>query len=121
MMFEKIFEEIFKLDPTIRYVGVYHNGDLNGKMRAGVDSYLTESETELSLLQAAKRWAERKDWTPKIGKPIYSVTMYQMVKRITIEISPGLLLIVSTEIECEQEKLILKLIDFKETIRKIFE
>ena len=90
-------------------------------MRDGIDSYLTEAETKLSLLQTVKRWAERKDWTPKIGRPIYSATMYQMVKRITMEVSPDLLLFVSTEIQCEHEKLILKLMDFNETIRKILE
>lgn len=119
-MIGKTLEEIFKLDSRIRYVGIYHNGDLYGKMKDGTDHYLTTSETKLSLLQAAKRWAERKDLSSKIGNPIYSMTMYQLVKRITMEISPNLLLFLSTEIPCEHEKLILKLLDFKDTIHKTF-
>ena len=121
IIFDQIYKEIFEIDQMIRYIGTYHNGDLRGKMRPGVESYLDEAETVLSLSHAVRRWNERMDLSPKIGRPIYSTTLYQNVKRITLEISEDLIILVSTEIECDHEKLILKLINFKKRIHEILE
>jgi len=120
IIFDLIYKEIFEIDPAIRYIGIYHNGDLRGKMRAGVENYLDEIETTISLSLAVRRWNERMDLAPQIGRPIYSTTLYQRVKRITIEISVGMIILVSTEIECDHEKLILKLIGFKKKESKKF-
>ena len=116
-MFEKIYEEIFKIDPKIRYIGIYREGDLHGKVKDGVKGYLNRYETKLSLYQAAIRWKERKDWAPKIGKPIYALAVYEKVKRMTIEVDDNFIIFISTEIDCESEKVLSQLIKFKKQIK----
>jgi len=116
MSLEKIFDEIFDISINIRYIGIYQNGKLQGKMRKGLRPYLDEEETKRSITAAVRRWEERKEWEPKIGRPIYTLTMYAKVKRITIQIAEDVLLLMSTDIECEHEKILLRIFDFKKKI-----
>ena len=118
-MFEQIYKEIFKIDPKIRYIGIYHKGDLHGRAKDGLKPLLDRYETKLSLFQAALRWKERSDWTPKIGRPIYALAMYEKVKRITLGIDDDFIILLSVEIDCEHDKLISQLIDFKKKIHDI--
>jgi hypothetical protein len=45
---------------------------------------LTKNELELSAIEAVLRMVTRKDMMSKLGKPIYSFTLYEKVKRATI-------------------------------------
>jgi hypothetical protein len=45
---------------------------------------LTKNELELSAIESVLRMVTREDMTPKLGKPIYSFTLYEKVKRATI-------------------------------------
>ncbi len=117
MSFEKIFDEIFDISINIRYIGIYRNGKLYGKMRKGLRPYLNEEETKRSIVDAVRRWEERREWEPKIGRPIYSQTMYEKVKRITMQIDDSTILLMSTEIEAEHEKILLRILDFKKRIK----
>ncbi len=117
MSLEKIYDEIFNIDINIRYIGIYRNGKLYGKVRKGLNTYLDEEETKQSIAQAVRRWEERKKWESKIGRPIYSQTMYEKVKRITMQIDDSTILLISTEIEAEHEKILLRILDFKKRIK----
>ena len=68
-----------RITKSYQNLGIYHEGDLHGRVKDGIKGYLNKYETKLSLYQAAIRWKERKDWTPKIGKPIYALVMYENV------------------------------------------
>jgi len=52
-------------------------------------SLLTENELELSATESVLRMVTRTDMMPKLGKPIYSFTLYEKVKRSTILIDNG--------------------------------
>ena len=117
MSLEKIFDEIFNIDINIRYIGIYRNGKLYGKVRKGLKTYLNEEETKRSIDQAVRRWEERKEWESKIGRPIYTLTMYSKVKRITIQIAENLILLMSTDIESDHERILLRILDFKKKIK----
>ena len=47
-------------------------------------SLLTKDELELSAIESVLRMVTRKDMMSKLGKPIYSFTLYEKVKRATI-------------------------------------
>jgi hypothetical protein len=47
-------------------------------------SFLTKDELELSAIESVLRMITRKDMMSKLGKPIYSFTLYEKVKRATI-------------------------------------
>jgi len=116
MSLEKIFDEIFDISMNIRYIGIYRNEKLYGKMRKGLKPYLDEEETKQSIIEAVRRWEERKSWEPKIGRPIYSLTMYAKIKRITVQIAENVILLMSTDIESEHEKILLRILDLKKEI-----
>ena len=52
--------------------------------RNGLDPLLKTNETELSFIDTVLRMRTRKDMEPKLGKVIYSFTIYEKVKRATI-------------------------------------
>jgi hypothetical protein len=47
-------------------------------------SLLTKDELELSAIESVLRMVTRKDMISKLGKPIYSFTIYEKVRRATI-------------------------------------
>jgi hypothetical protein len=47
-------------------------------------SLLTKDELQLSAIESVLRMVARKDMMSKLGKPIYSFTLYEKVKRATI-------------------------------------
>ncbi|MGA8080228.1 MAG: hypothetical protein WB988_00060 [Candidatus Nitrosopolaris sp.] len=47
-------------------------------------SLLTKDELEISAIESVLRMVTRKDMISKLGKPIYSFTLYEKVKRATI-------------------------------------
>ena len=112
MLSETISEKIFQIHPLIRFVGVYKNGELYCSYRKDIKPYIDQTKTIKSLEQAAKRWKERKELlSPGLGDPLYSVTMYGMVKRIAMELKDGSIILLSTELEIDHEKLLLELMD----------
>ena len=119
MSFKKIFDKVFEIDPLIRYVAVYHNGKLDGIMREGVQRLLGESETKELLQDSIKRWQTRKNFSSIIGGQIYSMSMFSYIKRFTMRVGERSLLLITTEIEVENEELLLKLLDLKNEIHEI--
>ena len=56
MDFEEFFDNVLKIDSKIRFVGIYQNRELFSKMQLGIERYLTEEETEESLVYALNSW-----------------------------------------------------------------
>jgi hypothetical protein len=77
---------ILESDRSIRFVGI---SDKMGNQsvsiyRAGLKPLLTPAEIEMYGMQSVLRMSTRKDYEVKLGKPIYSFTLYQKIKRVTI-------------------------------------
>ena len=109
-----IFEKIFQLNPLIRFVGIYNNNELMYTYRKGITPYIHEENTKKSLDLAIKRWEERKELlSSEIGNQIYSVTMYETVKRIIMELKDGTLILITAELDIDHEKMILELPNMK--------
>lgn len=113
MEYEKICDEILKCDKSIRYVGVYDFGELYEKMRPGLKSYLSREETEISLSQAVYRWSTRKKTADKIGKPIFALTKYEKIYRVTIPIGGAGLILISIELDTDVNQVIKKTLKIK--------
>jgi len=112
-----ISEKVFQINSSIRFVGILHKGELHYSYKKGITPYIDEEKTKKSLKQAAKRWEERKQLlSTDIGNPIYSITMYEAVKRIIMELKDGSILLLSTELEVDHERLLLDLMNFKESM-----
>jgi hypothetical protein len=69
---------------------------------------LTTEETEKLAIESVLRMNTRKDFESKLGKPIYSFTIYQKVKRVTIALEnmEYPILMTSFDIEADHENII---------------
>src|ERR1043165_1742314 len=107
MDFGKLCKDILNLDPKIRFAGVCdETGEIKyGGQREGIKNLLSSDETKRSNLQALARWGLRNSLAPKIGYGKYSMTEYEKIKRITIPLKQGHLLLVTTEIQADHVKI----------------
>jgi len=112
--YEKICDSILQIDVKIRFVGVYLESRFYKKLRQNTISYLSEEQTEESLRQALDRWKGRIKYSEHIGFPVYSITKYQKVYRVTLPFEEGVLAF-STEPDIDIEKLVTKVIDIRDS------
>src|SRR5438093_2479123 len=77
---------ILELDNSIRFAGFINKmGTIIAyQYRNGLDPLLKTNESELSFIDTILRMRTRKDMEPKLGKVVYSLTLYEKVKRATI-------------------------------------
>ena len=69
---------------------------------------LIPQEIEMLAMKSVLRMNTRKDFESKLGKPIYSFTIYQKIKRVTItlENEEYPILMASFDIEADHENII---------------
>ena len=81
-----ICSQILELDHSIRFEGFANNMGkiIAAQYRNRLDPLLTVDESVLSFIESVFRMSTRKDMRSKLGKPIYSCTLYEKVKRATI-------------------------------------
>jgi hypothetical protein len=78
------------------------------KYRSGLTPLLTPQEIEMYAIQTILRMNTRKDYESKLGKPIYSFTLYQKLKRVTItlENKEYPILLASFDLESDHDNII---------------
>lgn len=106
-------KEIMKLDDTIRFVGLTtEKGQMIAtEYKKNLDSLLSQDETEwLALLSAVSKEAKQK-FSSKLGEIVYSVGIYDTVKRASIYLDDGFILSVSFELEKDTDDIILKILE----------
>ena len=108
MDFEKIFNEVSNLDASIRYAVVlsYTGEKIYGGYKEGVSPMLNEDELKMIHFYAGQRWDTRKNLAHKIGMAKYAMAEYDKLKRMTFPIDEKHLLLVTTEIDSEHQKII---------------
>jgi len=114
MEYSDLCSEILKIDRKIRFVGIYDEGILCSKIREGITPHLNKDETEISLSQSVYQWANRKKLASKIGNPLFSMTQYEKINRITIPIRRAGLILVSTEVDSNPKEVAQKIIQLRE-------
>ncbi|MGB8937563.1 MAG: hypothetical protein WCC17_20930 [Candidatus Nitrosopolaris sp.] len=70
--------------PIIWELAAQHREALISVEKEKEQSLLTKDELEISAIESVLRMVTRKDMISKLGKPIYSFTLYEKVKRATI-------------------------------------
>jgi hypothetical protein len=81
-----VCDKVVELDNSIRCACFANNAGkiIAHKYRKGLDPLLGSNESELSFIDSALRMRTRKDMELKLGRAIYSITLYEKVKRATI-------------------------------------
>jgi hypothetical protein len=101
---------ILESDRNIRFVGIPNKmgNQIISRYRTGLTPLLTPEETEKLAIDSVLRMNTRKDFESKLGKPIYSFTLYRKVKRTTIalENKEYPVLMASFDIEANHENII---------------
>lgn len=106
-----ICSQILSLDNSIRFAGI---ADKMGKVvahqfRQDVAPMLSFEEIEGSAIKSVLRMKTREDYEAKLGRAIYTFTLYEQVKRASIPLQDDkyVLLMVSFEKDADHEKIIL--------------
>ena len=78
--------QILDLDSSIRFAGFCNKMGtiLAAECRNGIAPLLTDKESKLSFMESVLRMSTRYDTQPNLGKPIYSLSVYQNVRRATV-------------------------------------
>lgn len=101
---------ILESDKTIRFVGISNKmgNQIISRYRSGLVPLLTPKEIEMYAMQSVLRMNTRKDYESKLGKPIYSFTLYQKIKRVTVTLENREypILLASFDIEADHENVI---------------
>ena len=101
---------ILESDRYIRFVGISNKmgNQIISRYRSGLTPLLTPQEIEMYASQSVLRMNTRKDYESKLGKPNYSFTLYQKLKRVTItlENKEYPILLASFDIEADHENII---------------
>ena len=96
---EKLCNDIFALNPNIRFAGVVNNmGTLvAGGMRQSVNSMEDKGDSSKLYLESALRSEMRKDFDKEFGKTIYSFSEREKIKVASFPLHNDDLLRVSIE------------------------
>ena len=108
----KFFEEIMNIDANIRFAASY-DGQFNAKYRDGIQGYFNDEEVRSFLSKAQKRWDSRKQMSLKIGDPKFAMAQYGKINRITIPLENDGVILVTTEIGIDINKLVTGIIQIR--------
>jgi hypothetical protein len=107
---DSLCSRIIESDKAIRFVGISNKmgNQIISRYRAGLTPLLTPKEIEMYAIQSVLRMNTRKDFESKLGKPIYSFTLYQKLKRVTVtlENKEYPILLASFDIEADHDNII---------------
>lgn len=106
---EVLCREVLKTSDAIRFAGI---ADRLGKIvaheyRKDTAPLMTVQESELSVVQSVIRMGLRRLHEAKLGRTLYAVAAYEKVKRATIPLADGSFLMLSFDIPCDHESIIL--------------
>lgn len=78
--------QLLELNKGIRFAGIANKKAqmVGHAYRTGLRPLLTPKETETSVLQSVIRNGTRTTFEKKLGKTLFSYTVYEKVKRVTI-------------------------------------
>jgi HEAT repeat protein len=100
--------QILELDKTVRFAAVARLGNIMmSEYREGLDPLLSKRESEIYGVQTAITTDIRRTMEEKLGKIVYTVTLYEKIKRGTIPLSNDYLLMLSFDIHTDHESIIL--------------
>jgi hypothetical protein len=107
----RLCNQILESDSSVRFVGIPNKmgRQIVSSYRNGLTLLLTPQEIEMFAIESVLRMNTRKDFESKLGKPIYSFTLYEKIKRatITLESEEYPILMVSFDIRADHDYIII--------------
>ncbi len=108
MDYDKFCGEVLKINPKIRFAGVYNtiSGEIYYKMQEGIKKIFTDQQTKDSLIHGYARWKTRLHSSELIGIPIYTMTKYPKINRLTMTCGDKGIIMISTQSDLEPSEII---------------
>jgi hypothetical protein len=108
MNYDKLISDIIKLNSKIRYAGIYQTGNIKiwEKIQPGITRLFDKEKTNDTLIHSYMRWKTRQHDSPIIGQPMYSITKYAKINRLTMAVSSKALLMVNSEPDLELHEIV---------------
>ena len=107
----RLCNQILQSDSSVRFVGIPNKmgRQIVSSYRYGLILLLTPQEIEMFAIESVLRMNTRKDFESKLGKPIYSFTLYEKIKRatITLESEEYPILMIIFDIKADHEHIIM--------------
>ena len=107
----RLCNQIQESDSSLRFVGIPNKmgRQIVSSHRHDLALLLTPQEIEMFAIESVLRMNTRKDFESKLGKPIYSFTLYEKVKRatITLESKEYPIVMVSFDIQADHDYIIM--------------
>ena len=106
---QQFIDTIMGNDKNIRFATISNMvGDIKATEQSeGLEKFLTLEETKESMEYAAKAWIHAR--TPhfkKLGEGLYTLTAYEKLKRVTIPLEDGFLLLATMDNKSEHNQII---------------
>ena len=109
---DDLCDQIIQSDDSIRFVGIAdkYGKQVAVKYRDGLVPYLNQTESEIYSIDTVMRMNSRLEMESKLGKVIYSFTLYENLKRATIYTGNNdyPVLMVSFDTRSDHDNIILK-------------
>ena len=108
-----LVNRLFNLDKNIRFVAVANkSGDILAKAtKSDTNLFLSPDETQETIHHAIKAWKSREKHYPKIGDGLYTLAVYEKLRRATIPLPSGNLLLVTIDNAGGQQQIMEKIIN----------
>ena len=107
----RLCNQILESSSSVRFVGIPNKmgRQIVSSFRNNLTLLLTPEEIEMFAIESVLRMNTRKDFESKLGKPIYSFTLYEKVKRatITLESKEYPIVMVSFDIQADHDYIIM--------------
>ncbi len=96
---QNLVEKILALDENIRFAAI---ADLDGNMilsksQEGTNLYLSPESTKDTLRHAATAWKSRMKHVDEIGRGLYTIAVYEKLRRVTMPLSDDRILLVTID------------------------
>lgn len=94
MDYEKLCEEVLKINPRVRFAGVLDiKGDLVVEKSRADAKLLSPDEVKMSIHYTFERWTRLQNLSYKFGKEKLSITEYENVILISLHLNKNLFLL----------------------------
>ena len=108
-----LVHRLFNLDKNIRFAAVANkSGNILAKgSKPDTNLFLSPEETQETIHHAITAWKSREKHYPKIGEGLYTLAIYEKLRRATIPLPSGNLLLVTIDNAGGQQQIMDKIIN----------
>lgn len=111
--YSNLLQRLFKLDDNIRFAAVANmDGEiLASNSKTDAEIYLTPEDTKDTIQHAITAWKSRMKHYDKIGKGLYTLAVYEKLRRATVPLPSGNMLLVTIDNSGGQKQIMDKILN----------